>query len=354
MSGHSAPPREHFRYLDGNAVATALDHVDVVSVVSEALRLHAESRVLLPEEAYLPWRSPSGAANRCLAMPGAVDFDTGFAVGLKTINASLGNVARGLARSQGFTLLLDPETARPTVLLEAARISALRTAAVTAVAATTLGNSRRASLGLIGCGTLAMTHLTLLSETLPTLTEVRVHDIDRSRAEAFHERARQACPALDIRIADSAQECVEGMDLVVPVTTVTEGYIPYRWLSPGTLVSHVSLDDLLPDVIHRADLLVIDDWELVSGDSRRLLGRMYRAGELLEPSAVTGDGVHDVGRRRVDATLGEIVSGTHQGRISDADIVVCNAFGMAILDIAVAHRVAEASAKLQLGRVLEL
>jgi ornithine cyclodeaminase len=347
-------PSGRFRYLDHDAVAQVLDGVDAVATVAEALRLHAEDRVALPEGAYLPWRSPAGAANRCVAMPGALDLDGNWVVGLETSNASLGNVGNGLPRSHGFTLLLDPETARPSVLLEAAQISALRTAAVTAVAARTLGRPGLASMALIGCGPLAMSHLTLLTDTLAGLAEIRVFDIDESRAHHFVEQARRVRPRPEIRQAATARECVHGADLVVPVTTVTEGYLPHDWLAPGAVVSHVSLDDLLPDAVHRADLLVIDDWTLVSGDDRRLLGRMYRAGELVCPAGISRTGGDGSAVRAVDATLGEIVSGAHPGRCDDSDIVVCNAFGMAILDIAVADRVAEAAREAGIGQVLSL
>lgn len=345
-----------FRYLTHDDVVRAMSTVDVLSVVAETLRLHSENRVLLPEEAYLPWRSPGGAANRCLAMPGAVDFDDGFAVGLKTINASLGNVANGLPRSQGFTLLLDEETARPRMLMEAAHVSALRTAAVTALAARTMGREGMSSMGLVGCGTLAMAHLKLLADTVPTLTDVRLFDTDPARLEKFHAEAAAALPAWRVEAVPTARECVSGVDLVVLVTTVTEGYVPYEWLTPGTLVSNVSLDDLLPDVVRRCDLLVVDDWELVSGDRRRLLGRMYQAGDLLPPSGIVlgHTGGPSTSARKVDATLGEIVSGAHQGRSEDTDIVVCNAFGMAILDIAVAYRIAAAAEVAGIGQTLSL
>jgi ornithine cyclodeaminase len=345
-----------FRYLSRDDVVRAVAAIDPVAVVAETLRLHSENRVMITEEAYLPWRSPGRAANQCLAMPGAVDFDDGYAVGLETISSGSRNTANGQPRSQGLTLLLDNETARPRVVMEAAYISALRTAAVTAVAAQTLGREQLSSMGLIGCGTQAMAHLTLLSDTVPTLAEVRLFDVDAARAERFRAQAATLRPQLRIEVMPTARDCVTGVDLVVPVTTVTRGYIPWDWLTPGTLVSNVSLDDLLPDVVHRCDLLVLDDWELVSGDNRRLLGRMYREGELLSPSAIVSDqtGGPTTSARKVDATLGEVVAGAHRGRCADTDIVVCNAIGMAILDIAVAHRVATVAERAGIGQLLAL
>ena len=346
---------EQFRYLSRQDAVAALRDVDAVEVVADALRLHARKRVVLPEEAYLPWQSPSGDAARCLAMPGALDYDGDWAIGLKTINASIGNPDRGIPRSQGFTLLLDPETARPTVLMEAAYISALRTSAVTAVAATTLGNPDMTTMALIGCGALAEMHLALLPATMPSLREIRLFDLHPGRAEQMLERCGPLRSGLTVTVRDSARDCVAGADLVVPVTTVTEGYIPFEWLSEGTLVSHVSLDDLMPDVVAQADLVVVDDWELVSADDRRLLGRMYRSGDLLDPDGEPRPGVTaDPGARKVDATLGEVVLGAHPGRQSREDIIVCNAFGMAILDIAVAHQAGRAAQESGLGRFLPL
>ncbi|NEE17781.1 ornithine cyclodeaminase, partial [Streptomyces sp. SID7499] len=73
------------------------------------------------------------------------------------------------------------------------------------------------------------------------------------------------------------------------------------------------LDDVLPDVVHRAGLLVVDDWGLIKADDRRLLGRMYRSGELLGPDEAAPPGPGPA-PRAVDASLGEILSGRRPGR----------------------------------------
>ncbi|TDQ00502.1 ornithine cyclodeaminase family protein [Labedaea rhizosphaerae] len=345
-----------FRYLSRDDVKRALATIDPVEVITETLRLHSEDRVGLGEEAYLPWLTPNGFANTSLAMQGAVDFDDGYVVGVETVNESPGNPALDLPRAQGLTILLDRETARPRAVMETAYLRALRAATVTAIAARTLGAPGMTTMGFLGCGTQAKAHLTVLAETVPTLTDVRLFDIDPVRANRFREQAAVRHPGMDFHVVPTARDCVTGADLVVTMTTVTDGYLAWDWLSPGTLVSCVSLDDLLPEVVQRCDLLVLDDWDLVSVDHRRLLGRMYRTGDLLSPIGLVDDhaGGPSTSARKVDTTLGEIVTGVHQGRCTDADIVVCNAFGMAALDIAVAHRVASAAERTGLGRLLRL
>jgi N-[(2S)-2-amino-2-carboxyethyl]-L-glutamate dehydrogenase len=350
-------PDCRFRYLSRRDVMAACQSVDIIAAVQDALRRHADGATILPEEAYLGWTTPDGHAARCLAMPGAVLTDGPPVLGLKTINASMGNPGRGLPRSQGFTILLDPETARPLALMEAAYVSAMRTAAVTALAARALGVARPRTLALIGCGTLAQAHARLLVASVPTLREVRLYDTVPRRAADLADviAGLPGGAGLSVVLTDGPRRCVADADLVVPVTTTTAGYIESGWLAPGALVAHVSLDDLTEDAVLGADLVVVDDWGLVSADPRRLLGRMYRSGTLLDAKGEPRPGVPArPGARRVDATLGDILTGRHPGRARETDVVISNPFGMAVLDVAVADRVLAAAAAGGLGELLSL
>jgi ornithine cyclodeaminase/alanine dehydrogenase-like protein (mu-crystallin family) len=317
-------------YLGRRDVEAACRDVDPVAAVREALALHARGETILPAEAYLAWTTGRGEHARSLAMPGALEGDGGV-VGTKLINANADNVERGLPRASGLTVLFDPETAQPLAVLEAARISALRTAAVTALAAELLGARPLRRLALLGAGEIAATHLELLAERLPKLAEVRVHDIRPERADALARRSP------GVTAADTAEAAVRGADLVVAATTATESYLPLSWLAPGSLLMNVSLDDPLPEVFCDADLLVVDDWELVAADEHRILGRLARA------RRVTAPGTTREGARPVDAELGEIVTGAHPGRRRKRDVVVVNPFGLAIEDLALAARVHEAA-----------
>jgi ornithine cyclodeaminase len=114
----------------------------------------------------------------------------------------------------------------------------------------------------------------------------------------------------------------------------------------------VSLDDVEPDVVRRADLVLVDDWSLVSSDRRRLLGRMYHDGELLAP-----DGSSSVAARpdarRVDGSLADLLAGTVRGRQSIDDIVLSNPFGMGVLDVALSAAVLDVAESEGLGVLLD-
>ncbi|MDK0523769.1 ornithine cyclodeaminase family protein [Streptomyces sp. ML-6] len=336
-------PDSHFRYLTRADVIEAARDVDIVEAVAQALRLHAAGQSVLPEEAYLGWTTPQGDSARLLAMPGALTRDgRPPVIGMKTINASIGNPERGMPRSQGFTLLLDPETARPLALMEAAYISAMRTAAVTALAVRHLAVENPRRLALLGCGALAQAHAALLLRTVPTLGRITLYDVAPDRAKSAAHRIASLPGAADVEtvVADGPREAVRDAEVVVPVTTVTRGYIEPDWLRPGTLVCHVSLDDLTEAAVLAAGTVLVDDWSLVRDDPRRLLGRMHRAGTLLGPDGTPREGVTArPGARRVDGTLGDVLTGGHPGRRDPDEIVISNPFGMSILDVAVADRI---------------
>ncbi|MEU1087083.1 ornithine cyclodeaminase family protein [Streptomyces sp. NPDC005892] len=351
-------PDSHFLHLTRADVVEAARGVDIVQTVAEALTLHSAGQSVLPEEAYLGWTTPRGDSARLLAMPGALlDVGRPPVVGLKTINASLGNPARGIPRSQGFTLLLDPETARPVALMEAAYISAMRTAAVTALAVLHLAVRSPQRLALVGCGALAQAHAALLLRTVPTLRALALYDVTPERADALAAYVASLPGGAKVETvrAESAREAVRDAELVVPVTTVTQGYIEPDWLRPGALVCHVSLDDLTEGAVLAADTVIVDDWSLVRDDPRRLLGRMHRAGTLLGPDGAPRDGVTaQPGARRVDAALGDVLAGRHPGRRRQDETIISNPFGMSILDVAVADRIHARAEAVGLGTRLTL
>ncbi|MBY8887019.1 ornithine cyclodeaminase family protein [Streptomyces sp. PTM05] len=333
------------RYLTRADVVTACAQFDPVQVVHEALELHGLRRTTLPAEAYLGWETSEGERARSLALPGAL-WGTDPVVGLKIINGSLGNTRRGIARAQGLTFLFDLDTAWPLVMMEAAYLSALRTAAYTALSIDHLASSA-SRIAIIGCGALGEAHVQLLSQRLPG-SRFLIHDIDGHRRDQMASRLAESGVQADG--VSSARAAVEGADVVVTVTTADASYLEFGWLRPGTLIAHVSLDDVTPEVVERADLVVVDDWELVRNDNQRLLGRMYRAARVTGPADVN----QSPRGRRVDATMAQILTAEHPGRTSVEQIILSNPFGMGILDVAFAHQVWQVAQATGLGMKLPI
>jgi ornithine cyclodeaminase len=341
---------ERLLYLNRADVDSALVDVDVLAVTAEAHRLHADGRALLPPESYLRWTTPGGHAARSLAMAGRLETD-GNPTGVKVINGSLGNVASGRPRASGLTLLFDDETARVRCVLEAARISCVRTAATSLLAFARLGRPRRPTLSIVGAGVIGSAHLELAVYRLPGLREVCVADAEPERAEALVRRWAADLDEAGVSYGTATvRDAVARGDYVVTATTATDPYIERAWLRADAVVSNVSLDDLTPEVLYDADVLLVDDWNLVALDEHRLLGRLHRAGEIGAPGSARDDA-----RRNVDGELGQALNGDAglRAKLVDAGLVVFNPFGLAIEDVALAAAVEEAAVRRGLGRWLE-
>jgi ornithine cyclodeaminase len=337
------------RYLTEAQTRLASARLDPVAVIRDVLVRHAKQEVVLPAEAYLGWTTATGASARSINMPAMV-LGADAVAGTKVINASLDNIDRGLPRASGLTMLFDVHTGRIRCVMAAAHVSALRTAAVSVAAASELVRPGASRVAVIGSGAIAESHARLLAGRLTGIRELAVYDHVPDRAAAFAGRAGAdlAAHGVAVSVAGSARAAVEDADLVLPCTTTTTPYIELSWLRPGAVVVNVSLDDVGPDVVAGADLLLVDDWSLVRDDAHRLLGRMHRAGELTGPDETPRPGV-----ARVHGELGEVFAGVRPGRVADDQTILVNPFGMAVEDVALAAAIDRIAAELDLGTALD-
>lgn len=336
--GHGAG---EVRLLARTDVQRCLSSIDVVDVIRDTLALHECGRCVLPKEGYLPWRNSEGSYSRSIAMLGAVLPEAGVpSYGLKVINASVSNPAHGLERAGGVGICMDPETARITTIMEVGLLSALRTAAVTAVGVEVTGHSAAESLAIIGCGMQGRTHLLMLLERLPNVGRVALYDDDPDRAHALAAVVSGSAPRTVVNVGSSIQRTLRGADIVVTATTADAGYLDGTWIDSGALVAHVSLADLTDEAILGAGALYVDDVDLIADNPRRPLGRLLAEGRIDRPDIESGSG------RRIDATLGGLIMGRYQPVRVTEGYGVLNPFGMGVLDVALldsVRRQAEAS-----------
>lgn len=338
-------------YLCQDDVRQACAEIDGVSLMREVFLLHTHNQTVLPDEAYLSWENDRHELVRSLNMPGYLGGTLHMA-GTKIINSNIHNPDRGLPRASGLTLLFDDTSVRVKCIMDSAYLSSLRTASVTALAIKVLEGATITCACVIGLGVLARAHIELMLNVLPQLRDIYVYDLNAEKVYAMRDEfaVTLAKRSITLHIASSAEEAIRPAQLIVCTTTVTRGYIPYQWLRPGAFFANVSLDDPLPDVVFKADRVVVDDWHLVKCDTRRLLGRMYHSGQLVGPDdTVSSPSSPSAPCRRVDAQLGEIVSGAKTGRLHNDEIILFNPFGLAIEDVALASRAYQIACQRQLG-----
>lgn len=227
-------------------------------------------------------------------------------------------------------LLSDVRTGRPLAVMGGNWITATRTGAMSAIAAQSLARSDSRSIGFVGCGVQATSHLDALRRVLPGLAEVVAYSRTQASAARFAEAAR--AQGLRARIASEARAAVDGLDVVV--TSVPEGAQPLEflepgWLAPGAFASSVDLGrSWNRHGLTELDLLATDEHEqtrVLAG-----IGRMNHAG----PYA---------------ADLAEIASGAFAGRSAPAQRTMFVFSGHALADLAAAQAVYEAALARGLG-----
>jgi N-[(2S)-2-amino-2-carboxyethyl]-L-glutamate dehydrogenase len=341
-------------YLNRKDVESISASIDGVAVIRDLFKMHGSGQTLLPDEAYLGWTNDRGEQVRSLNMPGYIGGSLNVA-GTKIINGNIANPSRGLPRASGLTMIYDKTSVRINCIMEGAYLSSLRTACVTALSADIFKGRDIESVAIIGAGVLAQAHIELLARRLPRLRSIRIFDISRERIAALKAIVEEVLQdyRVELQETSSAEEAIEAAQLIVPVTTTTTGYIRFDWLPPGAILVNISLDDPLPEIVLRADKVIVDDWNLVKNDTRRLIGRMYKAGQIIGPNE-SDDSIKDgQQKRRIDAQLGEVVIGSKGGRDHLDDIILVNPFGLAIEDVALAAQVYHKALELNIGVWLE-
>lgn len=329
-------------YLRRSDVVAALREVEPTAIIRDALIMHGTDEADVPLEASVRWRG-----RRMLNMPGRLGNPPRL-VGTKIINANPANIRAGLPRANGVIVLADIESARIEWVIEATLISALRTAAVSAVSVSALSAAPSVRLSLIGAGMQARVHLGLFLETFGSIEEVHLFDVERASADALEREYERVLRERSIPciVHDDAEGAVRAGNVVVTLTTVTEGYIPFEWLAPGTVIVNVSLDDPLPDVFVRATYLLVDDVRLVVGDEQRILGKLVRAGAVGRPGEAGA-------QRMIDAEIGAYLRDL-PWRPGAHDIVLVNPFGLSIEDLALADAIVRIARRDGLGITLDL
>ena len=261
-------------------------------------------------------------------------------LGVKAVTFFPSNEGTELDSHQGAVLLFEAERGRLLAIIDATSVTAIRTAAVSAVATRRLAREDAGVLALVGSGVQARTHLEAMRLVRP-LRSVRVasQTLERARAFARRESARLGIP---IAACGSVAEAVAGADIVCTVTSSRLPVLRGEWLAPGAHVNAVgssvaSARELDTAAVVRSRLFV---------DRRE--SAMAEAGDFLIPrdeGAVTD--AHILGE------LGELEIGMVAGRTAPDQITLFKSVGLAIEDLAAARQIFAAARDAGIGTFVE-
>jgi ornithine cyclodeaminase/alanine dehydrogenase-like protein (mu-crystallin family) len=235
--------------------------------------------------------------------------------GLKTVAVVPDNPTRGLDPHQGTVTLFDGVSGQTTAVMNASPITAIRTAACSALATRELAREDARVLALVGAGHQAKAHL-------PALLGVR--DFDEVRVSGRSPESAEKLASLDerVRAVDSVEEAVRGADVIVTVTNSAEPVLRREWLKEGVHVNAVG--SCFPHTRELDSATVADSAFFVD----RRESAENEAGDYL---LALEDGAIQPGHIR--AELGEVLIGADPGRTSPRELTVFESLGLAVEDL---------------------
>lgn len=265
-------------------------------------------------------------------------FDAaGGVLGLKCGGYWPGNEAKGLTNHQSTVILFDSDSGRPIASIAGNWLTAVRTAAASAVSIDLLSRADARVLGIVGAG---------FQSRFQLEAAVRRRDFERIVGWNFHAemlpRLRETADSLGIPFsAVSREELCAQADVIITITSATQAHLSDDWIRPGTHLACMGTDTRGKQEI-----------------DARILARARVFTDEVEQSVTIGEAQHSVAAGTLSRSsihqIGNVIDGTIAGRTSDEEITVFDGTGVALQDLAVAKMALEGARRLGLGRSLEV
>ncbi len=255
--------------------ALNLDTNEVVEWIEKVIRGSKAGKVWAAPKAVV---TPPGDQRYMMAALAAMDAPSLLAV--KTVVLNPDNTANGLPQINGLVTMLDSMTGLPAAVLDGNWITAVRTAALSATAAKRMAHPGSETIGFVGCGVQAQSHLNAFADIFP-LKHVIYFGRGQSNQDKLAALASQR--RLTSASCQTGQEVLENCDLVVTTVTHTGGAAPFldaSCMRPGAFAAIVDLAaPWKRESFGVLDRVVIDDLEQEAALPNKLC----------DPSMIHGD-----------------------------------------------------------------
>ncbi len=272
-------------------------------------------------------------------MPGSLAAGRPFGVKILSVVDDPGEL--GVESHQGGVMIFDPTNGSPLALCEAGAITAVRTAAVSALATDRLARSDSKILAILGAGTQANSHIEAMLE-VREISHIRIWSRDADKAKAFAEN-QAARRDVTVEAAADIASAVAGAGIVCTTTSAQEPILFAEMLEPGMHINAVgasipSWREIDPGVLPLVSLFT---------DRRESL--QNEAGEYIQ---AVENGLVEQGL--VVPEIGEVMNGDHPGRTSETEITLFRSLGLAVEDIATAQLVFERAIARGIGTSVDM
>lgn len=248
--------------------------------------------------------------------------------GVKLISIFPTNHNAGLPSHQGVVLLFDASNGKELAVIDCVEITALRTAAVSAVATDLLSRKDSSVLGFLGAGVQARNHMEALIG-IRKINQVLVWDISSEASDRFAIEMK-AKHGIDVVPCETADEVVSMSDIITTVTLAKTPILNGKSLQPGT---HINAIGASARAYREIDSLAVSRSKFYADKVESCLSE---SSDFLEPLA---EGV--ITEKHLFAEIGDVVLGRKPGRESEEEITLFKGMGLAVEDIATAAYIYE-------------
>ena len=309
--------------FDSEQVWTRLPMSACIELMTDLHRSISRGEVQLPLRTGVPLPFAPSGANSMLVMPGALVEPAVF--GAKLLSLYPGNRDATLPVIQGQVLLFDGANGAPLALVDAASLTAIRTAAASGAATRALAREDASRLALLGYGVQAASHLLAMRSVRP-IRQVSVWGPNPEKAEAF--AAEHDLEGSSVRAVASADAAIKDADLICAVSASPTPIISGDRLQPGCHVNLVGA--------HTPDTREADTEALVRARVFTEITEfaLAEAGDLLLAIA---EGA--ITRNHIAGEIGSVFNGDVAGREHADQITLYKNLGNVAQDLAAAHRV---------------
>jgi len=322
--------------LSQQEVRSCLPMSDAIKAVTDAYKAFALGQVEMPQVQHLD----------VAKYRGEVDIKSGAAenfglIGTKIASGYYDNPKLGLPPGFAVIILLDLKTSMPLAIMDGSYVTAVRTGAAGAVAASVLARKDAKRVGVIGSGTQGRMQVLALNEIFP-LEQVKVFNINKVNSEKYVVEMSERL-GIDVQAVDTAQIAVSNVDIVVTAVPSKKPMIMDEWIEDGMHINAFGADgpgkqELDPNIMKRAKKIVVDSLKQC-----RVIGETQHA---LAQGLIQESDIH--------AEIGEILLGKKVGRETEEEVTLFDSTGLAVQDIAAANVVYQLAKQKEMGQRIKL
>ncbi|HEV8286611.1 MAG TPA: ornithine cyclodeaminase family protein [Chitinophagaceae bacterium] len=302
-------------FIGKEKIASLLPMDECILVMEKMFRSLSNGECLQPLRSIMRLPDKTGLLGM---MPGYAE-SLGV-MGIKVISVFHGNKDEGYPSHQGVVILFDAKHGQPLMIFDAEEITAIRTAAASAVATRLLSRENSELLAIIGSGEQAKRHI----ESILLVRKIKQINLWSRNEKNAIELVKNISDAYrtPINIKKTVQEAVGDADIICTVTSSPQPLVQGDWISKGTHINAVGSSTPAARELDTATILksklFTDCYESIFNE----------AGDFLIPKKEGS-----VSDSHVKGELGEVMKGIKKGRENDKEITIFKSLGIAAEDI---------------------